>query len=178
MDSNPDKHFFDLFLIIIGALVGVTFGLFLLSNYIAANTQEVYVLQDPNFQQEVDARIAPVSRVALDGESLENAGEVAKIEPVAEKLSGPQVYNVACVACHGAGIAGAPKTGDAAVWGARLAQDNATLSKHVIDGLVSCHPRVVARTCRMKKFWPRWTTCSTKCANRKRWGQTPTITPF
>lgn len=134
MDSNPDKHFFDLFMIVIGSLVGVTFGLFLLSNYIAANTQEVYVLQDKSYQEQVDTRIQPVARVALEGETIENAGEVAEIEPVAEVLSGPQVYNQACVACHGAGVAGAPKTGDATVWGPRIAQGNATLREHVIAG--------------------------------------------
>jgi len=134
MDSNPDKHFFDLFMIVIASLVGVTFGLFLLANYIAGKTQEVYVLQDAHYQETVDARIAPIARIALDGETIENAGEVAKIEPVAEVLSGPQVYNQACVACHGAGIAGAPKTGDAATWGPRIAQGNATLHDHVING--------------------------------------------
>lgn len=134
MDSNPDKHFFDLFMVVIGALVGVTFGLFLLANFIAGITQEVYVLQDDRYRETVDARIAPVARVALDGETIENAGEVAKIEPVAEVLSGPQVYNQACVACHGTGVAGAPVTGDAAAWGSRIAQDHATLHEHVING--------------------------------------------
>ena len=134
MDSNPDKHFFDLFMMVIGGLVGVTFGLFLLSNYIAGNTQEVYVLQDSSYQEQVDTRIQPVGRVALEGETIENAGVVAKIEPVAEVLSGPQVYNQACVACHGAGVAGAPKTGDAAAWGPRIALGNATLREHAIDG--------------------------------------------
>jgi len=134
MDSNPDKHFFDLFMIVIGSLIGVSFGLFLLANYIAGKTQVVYTLQDASFQEAVDVRIAPVSRVALDGDTIENAGEVADIKPVAEVLSGPQVYNQACVACHGTGVAGAPKTGDTAAWGARINQGNATLSEHVING--------------------------------------------
>ena len=134
MDSNPDKHFFDLFMLVIGALVGVTFGLFLLANYIAANTQEVYVLQDQSYQDTVDQRLAPVANIALDGEDLSNAGEVAEIEPVAVAMTGPQVYNAACVACHGAGIAGAPKTGEAAQWTARLAQGMDTIKKHVIEG--------------------------------------------
>jgi len=134
MDNNPDKHFFDLFMLVIGSLVGVTFGLFLLANYIASNTQEVYVLQDQIYQETVDNRIAPIASVALDGEEISNAGEVAEIEPVAVTLSGPQVYNQACVACHGTGVAGAPKTGEASVWTARLAQSNDTLQNHVING--------------------------------------------
>ena len=37
-------------------------------------------------------------------------------------------------ACHGAGIAGAPKTGDAAAWEARIAQGQETLEDHAING--------------------------------------------
>ncbi len=134
MDNNPDKHFFDLFMIVIGSLIAVSFGLFLLANYISGNTQEVYVLQDDHYQETVSSRLTPVARVALDGETVENAGEVATIEPIAEVLSGPQVYNQACLACHGAGVAGAPKTGDTAAWESRITQDSATLNDHVING--------------------------------------------
>jgi cytochrome c5 len=53
---------------------------------------------------------------------------------VASAETGKTLYNSACVACHGAGIAGAPKVGDKAAWGARLAQGNATLYEHAIKG--------------------------------------------
>jgi len=133
-NNNPDKQFFDLFMIVMGSLVAITFALFLLASYISGKTQEVHILQDSYYEAEVNARIAPVSQVALDGAAIENAGEVTKIEPVATMLSGPQVYNQACVACHGSGVAGAPKTGDAAVWGSRIAQGNDTLREHAING--------------------------------------------
>jgi cytochrome c5 len=35
--------------------------------------------------------------------------------------SGQEVYNAQCVACHAAGVAGAPKFGDVAAWAPRLA---------------------------------------------------------
>ena len=35
-------------------------------------------------------------------------------------LSGEALYNKACVACHAAGVAGAPKFGDKAAWGPRI----------------------------------------------------------
>ena len=43
-------------------------------------------------------------------------------------------YARACAACHGQGIAGAPKAGDKAAWAARIAKGNDTLYKHAIEG--------------------------------------------
>jgi len=129
-----DKHFFDLFMIVIGFLIAVTFGLFLLSNYIAGKTQVVYVLQDAPFQEQVAGNIAPVGGVAVDGDEIADAGEVTTVERVAEVLSGPQVYNQACLACHGAGVGGAPVMGNAEAWSGRLSQGDAVLTDHVING--------------------------------------------
>lgn len=53
---------------------------------------------------------------------------------VASAETGKTVYGSACIACHGAGIAGAPKFGDKAAWSARVAQGNATLYEHAIKG--------------------------------------------
>lgn len=46
------------------------------------------------------------------------AASPAKPDPV----KGKAVYEANCAACHGAGVAGAPKTGDKAAWTARLGQ--------------------------------------------------------
>ena len=134
MSSSPDKHFFDLFMLVIGILVGVSFGIFLLARFVAGATQEVYVLQDAPYQEQVLDNIRPVGRVALDGEADSDTVQVAMIEPVAEVLSGPQVYNQACVACHGAGIGGAPKVGPTGDWGSRIQQGTSVLQDHVING--------------------------------------------
>jgi cytochrome c5 len=45
------------------------------------------------------------------------------------------VYTSTCQACHGAGIAGAPKTGDSGAWAARIAQGYDTVVKHALEGL-------------------------------------------
>lgn len=50
------------------------------------------------------------------------------------KADGKKIYDAACAACHGAGIAGAPKVGDKAAWGPRIQQGNATLYDHAIKG--------------------------------------------
>lgn len=54
-----------------------------------------------------------------------------------EKVSadaGKKIYDSACVACHGAGVAGAPKLGDQANWAPRIKQGSATLYEHAIKG--------------------------------------------
>ncbi len=52
---------------------------------------------------------------------------------VAEK-SGQQVYETACVACHGTGAMGAPRFENKGDWGSRLGQGFDTLVKHAIEG--------------------------------------------
>jgi cytochrome c5 len=48
--------------------------------------------------------------------------------------AGQDTYNKACMMCHGAGVAGAPKIGDKADWQPRIAQGNNTLYDHAIKG--------------------------------------------
>lgn len=42
------------------------------------------------------------------------------VAPVTAKTDGKKIYEAGCVACHGAGVAGAPKAGDRAAWAPRL----------------------------------------------------------
>jgi len=47
---------------------------------------------------------------------------------------GKTIYGKHCMACHAAGVAGAPKLSDAAVWEPRIAQGMDTLYGHAIKG--------------------------------------------
>lgn len=69
-------------------------------------------------------------------ERLKPVGSVAFAEAGGPRTlqSGEAVYKLACAACHDAGLAGAPKTGDAAAWAPRLKQGFDTLVKHAVDG--------------------------------------------
>lgn len=67
---------------------------------------------------------------AATAEPAPAAGEAT----AAASADGAAVYNKACVACHGAGLAGAPKLGDGADWGPRIAQGQDVLVDHVIKG--------------------------------------------
>ena len=49
-------------------------------------------------------------------------------------IDGEAVYKKACITCHATGLAGAPKLGDAADWGPRIAQGEALLLEHAIKG--------------------------------------------
>ena len=49
-------------------------------------------------------------------------------------VDGKKVYDTACTACHTAGIAGAPKSGDKAAWAPRIAQGANVLYDHAIKG--------------------------------------------
>lgn len=61
--------------------------------------------------------------------------------PVAGGAAVPAIYTQACAVCHAAGIAGAPKLGDKAAWGPRLAQGDQALLASVINGKGAMPPR-------------------------------------
>lgn len=52
---------------------------------------------------------------------IASAALVASLGTVSVQAEAPAKYNMYCVACHGTGAAGAPKTGDKAYWEPRLA---------------------------------------------------------
>lgn len=134
--SGPshDKHFFDTFMLVLGILVLIAFGLYFGASAISARTEEVHVLEDPIVKADVAKRIEPVGKVAISG--ADNSAVEEKVAaPVALKdVPGEEVFNTTCVACHGAGLAGAPKSGDKAAWAPRIAQGMDTLHKHAIEG--------------------------------------------
>ena len=55
-------------------------------------------------------------------------------EPVATVGPGEGLYNSVCQACHVAGVAGAPKTGDAPAWAPRISNGKDYLYNSVING--------------------------------------------
>ncbi len=139
MSAEQDRKFFDIFMVVLGSLVAVAVGIYALAQVVQARTQEEYMKADAVVQAQVAERIAPVGQVAVRGEDNSHLApsqppaESAPIQ-VAEAPSGQDVYQQACAACHAAGVAGAPKLGDAAAWSERIAQGNDTLYDHAING--------------------------------------------
>ena len=135
MSAAHDKKFFNIFSLVLGILILIAIGLWILARNVAVDTQEAHVQQDPAMQAAVNDRIAPVAKLAVSGQdnSALAAAKPQAAAPAAE-LPGDQVYTMACIACHGAGVAGAPKYGDKAAWTARIAKGADTLHKHAIEG--------------------------------------------
>ena len=124
--------------IVIGALILVAVAILVFSMKMSDLTQGVYTRDAAEYKAAVAERIRPVGQVYRSGEEHESSAPTvetpAEPEPVATSMSGPQVYNAACLACHGAGIGGAPILGDAAQWADRLAQGADTLKEHAVQG--------------------------------------------
>ncbi|MYM69326.1 c-type cytochrome [Pseudoduganella sp. FT55W] len=114
---------------LVAAVVGVfaitIFGIILLVQFVTTNklTGAGSNSQSP---EEIATRIAPV---ADQGYTLKDANAPKVLQ------TGEAIYTATCAACHGAGVAGAPKFGDAGSWGARIAQGYDTVVKHAIEGL-------------------------------------------
>lgn len=95
---------------------------------------EVVVEKGP-IPREADARApaapAPVVAAAAPGAAPAAAGSEA----------GKGVYERACMVCHAAGVAGAPKTGDKAGWAPRLKKGTAELYASSIKGIGAMPPK-------------------------------------
>ncbi|OPE27646.1 c-type cytochrome, partial [Pseudomonas aeruginosa] len=72
----------------------------------------------------IAARIQPVA-----GFKLVDANAVKELK------TGQQVYETTCTACHGAGVAGAPKFGDKGAWGELINLGQDELVKNAIHGI-------------------------------------------
>jgi cytochrome c5 len=83
----------------------------------------------------VAERIKPVGQV--DVAAAETQREPVKIAVAASPpgRDGQQVYQASCVACHGTGIAGAPKLGDKGQWAKRIAKGLDTLYASAVNGV-------------------------------------------
>jgi cytochrome c5 len=132
--AEHDRKFFDTFMLVIGCLIGIAGLLYVLARVVSANTQERHVLDDAAVKRAVAERIEPVAKLAVAGKDNTALAPAKPAAAAAQDLDGEAVYNMACVACHGAGVAGAPKFGDAAAWAPRIAKGASTLHENALKG--------------------------------------------
>jgi cytochrome c5 len=126
------------FSLIIAALALLTLVLIVFAHYLHGTVPpEANPLAEARLQQ----RMQPAGAVYA-GDT--GAAAMAAAAEAARAAAGPQVaydgtldgaviYNTLCSACHGSGVAGAPKL-EKAAWTARVAQGTDTLFTHAIDG--------------------------------------------
>lgn len=137
MTVAQDRKFLDMFSIVVGVLVGIAVGIFAIANYLAARS-EARGVEDAEYRRAVVERIAPLAKVAIAGRDNSALAPPPTAVPVATPsatvLNGDQAYHNACLACHGTGLAGAPKFGDRAAWAPRIGQGPALLHSHALQG--------------------------------------------
>jgi cytochrome c5 len=129
-----DKKFFDTFMLVLGILIAIAVVLYVLARIVAKDTQVAEVQSSPEMRRAINERIAPIAKIAVAGQDNSALAPAKPAASAQADLSGEEVFNRSCNACHGAGVAGAPKFGDAAAWGPRIAKGADTLHKHALEG--------------------------------------------
>jgi cytochrome c5 len=141
----------------VGAFVMIV-GIILLANYAIGSRPLGEGNEKVNSPEGIASRIAPITTFVVDESKGPVLGAPAAVAATATasttaapvivaaaipgaapagglKLAGGEgTYKSSCAACHSAGIAGAPKSGDKAAWSPRIAQGKETLYKHAIGG--------------------------------------------
>ena len=128
-EQMNDSSFSRLFILMIVAMLVLLACLMVLASFTAS---DVNARIDARSEQKNSDTI--ISRIAKVGQfAVQTADAAEPAAAVPEALNGEQAY-ASCVACHGAGIAGAPKFGDAEAWAGRIDQGLDKLTEHAING--------------------------------------------
>jgi len=111
---------------------------------VGKDTQTENVRLDPLFVKSVERNIEPFAHEAVAGQdnsalAVVTAPKTAQAADV--PTSGEQAFTKICSACHSSGVNGAPKVGDHAAWGPRIAQGKEALYSHAIAGKGNMPPR-------------------------------------
>lgn len=88
---------------------------------------------------------APVAAPPATPAPVVAPAPIAAPAPVTENTVGKSVYGKTCALCHAANVAGAPKPGDKADWGPRIAQGMDILHKHALEGFTGAKGQMPAR---------------------------------
>ena len=89
---------------------------------------------------------APVAEAAAPAEAATEAAADATAAAAAV-VDGEAIYKQSCMACHAAGVAGAPKLGDSEAWSPRIAKGTDALVQSVAKGLNAMPPKGGCMTC-------------------------------
>ena len=119
----------------------VSLGVFSLLWAMAALAERV----PPGTDDEIAERLQPFGELCRTGQPCAKA--VADAGAASGSMSGEAVYNQFCNTCHGAGVAGAPVTGNSEAWDERLAKGMETLWEHTLQGFNAMPPKGTCMAC-------------------------------
>jgi cytochrome c5 len=142
MNQTDDRAFIRRFSGIILGLVAVTVIIIVLA---LSLRDEIDPGANPSQQRFTEERIAPVAavRTGKEGQAAQ-AEAAAAAEPTTDSeaaVDGEQVYQTVCMACHAAGVAGAPIPGSEALAQRHADKGTEGLVASVINGLNVMPPR-------------------------------------
>jgi cytochrome c5 len=109
--EQHDKTFVTTFAIVLGIL-----GAFTITIWVIAHAVGGHEPDEAEARARIEERIEPVGEVITDEKMLLAAAPAA---PARAPMSGKEVVDKVCGACHNAGVLNAPKTGDKAEWNKR-----------------------------------------------------------
>jgi cytochrome c5 len=83
----------------------------------------------------ISVAFAQVTLAALADPAATGTAPDSSAKAVAAAMTGQQVYNNVCIACHfPPGVGGAPALGDVVAWAPRIAQGIDSLIDHALNG--------------------------------------------
>lgn len=111
---------------------------------VAATALTVFAAQAQEMSNdEIAERIKPLGQVRVAGAAAQGSAAAA-----GGAKSGEDVYNSACVACHAAGVLGAPKLQNAADWQPRLDERGLDgVWQNALNGINAMPPRGTCGNC-------------------------------
>jgi cytochrome c5 len=148
IDSHPVK-------VAIGVAIGAAaliIGIMMLAAFAVGSYGQRSMQDEPTMTQDAVAkRLAPVAKFEIDPNApaapaaapapatnvaAASAPAPAAAAPAAKAGAGDgkKTYETVCFACHGSGVAGAPKFGDKAAWAPRVAQGKEALHASALKG--------------------------------------------
>jgi cytochrome c5 len=159
IEDNIDTHPVKLAIGVVLGAVALIIGIILLAQLAIGVYGSRSRKDDPAMSDAAVAkRMAPVAQVAIDP----NAAAAAAVTPAAAAPAampaavipppapsktveaggaGKSTYDTTCAACHGTGVAGAPKFGDKGAWAPRIAAGKPALYASALKGKGAMPPK-------------------------------------
>jgi cytochrome c5 len=99
----------------------------------------VDVYKDPIYLASLQRNTAPLTKEAVSGQdnsamAIKAPASAGPAMAMVLPKNGNDLFESVCKTCHGTGLAGAPKAGDKAAWGPRIAEGKPTLYQHALNG--------------------------------------------